>query len=225
MARFFNVPSLTALFLCSSLSAISTQLLAVTVNVSENLIISEVNDKTVDNGFIGQQSSFELSKGNHAFVVRYKDVFEDLDFAEERLVESQDFVVKFTITDQKQLRLSTIKIKNLAGAEYFAKSPKLILKDRRNNQLPLSLEKVADYKLAKQVDIAVNSLASKQVIPTKSPVLSTTATVTTKSNATVTKASGDNNLKQINSLTMLKYWWQNASNDEKQRFKQFTKEN
>jgi len=225
LARFFNVTSLTALFICSSLSAISTQLLAATVNVSENLIISEVNDKAVDNGFIGQKSSFELNKGNHAFVVRYKDVFEDLDFAEERLVQSQDFVVKFTITDQKQLELSTIKIKNLAGAEYFVKSPKLILKDRNNNQLPLSLEKVADYKLAKQVDIAVNSLASKQVIQKKSPVLATTATATTKSNTTVTKTSADNTLLQINSLTMLKYWWQNASNDEKQRFKQFTKEN
>jgi uncharacterized protein YccT (UPF0319 family) len=225
LARFFKVPSLTALFICSSLSAVSTQLLAATVNVSENLIISEVNDKTVDNGFIGQQSSFELSKGNHAFIIRYKDVFEDLDFAEERLVESQDFVVKFTITDQQKLKLSTVKIKNLKSAENFAKSPKLILLDRNNNQLPLSLEKVADYKLAKQVDIAVNSLASKQITPPKSPVLATTATVTKKSNTTATKTSADNTLLQINSLNMLKYWWQNASNDEKQRFKQFTKEN
>ncbi|MDX2370553.1 MAG: DUF2057 family protein [Colwellia sp.] len=211
MARFFNVPSLTALFICSSLSAISTQLFAATVSVSENLIVSEVNDKTIDNGFIGSKSVFELSRGNHALIVRYKDVFEDLDFAEERRVESQDFVVKFAITDQAQLKLSTIKIKNLAEAETFIKSPKLKLKDGRDNQLDLSLEQVSDYKLAKQVDLVVNSLASKQIIQTNSSALPTASTPKSK-----------NTFLQVNSLTMLKYWWQNASNEEKQRFKQFT---
>lgn len=217
MARFFNVPSLTAVLICSSLSAISTQLIAATVNVSENLIVSEVNDKTVDNNFIGQKSSFELNQGNHALVVRYKDVFEDLDFAEDRVVQSQEFVVKFTITDQEQLKLSTIKINNLAGAESFAKSPNLELKDGHDNQLNLTLEKVDDYKLAKQVDIAVSSLASKQAVQTNNTALTTASAVTTQ--------KSENTLIQVNSLDMLKYWWQNASNDEKQRFKQFTKEN
>lgn len=217
MARFFNVPSLTAVLICSSLSAVSTQLLAATINVSDNLIVSEVNDKAVDNGFIGQKSSFELGQGNHALIVRYKDVFEDLEFAEDRLVESQDFVVKFTITDQQKLKLSTSKIKNLVAAESFIKSPKLKLNDRNNNQLNLSLEKVEDYKLAKQVDIAVNSRASKQVAIESNTALASAAVVTAQ--------KSDNTLIQVNSLNMLKYWWLNASNDEKQRFKQFTKEN
>jgi uncharacterized protein YccT (UPF0319 family) len=216
LTRFFNVPSLTVLFICGSLSAISTQVLATTVNVSDNLIVSEVNNTSVDNGFISKQSSFELKQGNHALVLRYKDVFEDLEFAEDRLVKSQDFVVKFTITDQEQLKLSTIKIKNLAAAENFIKSPKLKLKDGQNNQLKVTLEKVSDYKLAKQVDRAVSALALNQTIPTKNSAL-TTSNVTTEKQA--------NTSIQLNSLTMLKYWWQNASMDEKQRFVQFTKVN
>jgi uncharacterized protein YccT (UPF0319 family) len=184
--------------------------------VSDNLIVSEVNNKSVDNGFISKQSSFELKQGNHALVLRYKDVFEDLEFAEDRLVKSQDFVVKFTITDQEQLKLSTIKIKNLAAAENFIKSPKLKLKDGQNNQLKVTLEKVSDYKLAKQVDRAVSALALNQTIPTKNSAL-TTSNVTTEKQA--------NTSIQLNSLTMLKYWWQNASMDEKQRFVQFTKVN
>ena len=216
MTRFFNVPSLTALFVCGSLSVISTQILAATVNVSDNLIVSEVNDITVDNSFISKKSSFELSQGNHALVVRYKDVFEDLDFAEERRVESQDFVVKFTITNQKELELSTIKIKNIAAADNFIKLPKLTLQDGQNNQLNLTLEKVADYKLAKQVDLAVNALASNQTIQTKSATLKS---------ATVMTEKPTNTSIQVNSLVMLKYWWQNASTDEKKRFKQFTQAN
>ncbi|MFT7006154.1 MAG: hypothetical protein ACJAXJ_000656 [Colwellia sp.] len=210
------MPSLTALFVCGSLSVISTQILAATVNVSDNLIVSEVNDITVDNSFISKKSSFELSQGNHALVVRYKDVFEDLDFAEERRVESQDFVVKFTITNQKELELSTIKIKNIAAADNFIKLPKLTLQDGQNNQLNLTLEKVADYKLAKQVDLAVNALASNQTIQTKSATLKS---------ATVMTEKPTNTSIQVNSLVMLKYWWQNASTDEKKRFKQFTQAN
>lgn len=211
MARFFNVPSLTALFICSSLSAISTQGLAATIHVSDNLIVSEVNDKSVDNGFIDKKSSFELSEGSHALVLRYKDVFEDLDFAEERRVESQEFVVKFSITDQEQLKLSTIKIKNLAAAETFIKSPKLKLKDEHDDQLDLTLEQVSDYRLAKQVDLVVNSLATKQTIQPNSSALPTVST-----------QKSENTLIQVNALEMLKYWWHNASNEEKQRFKKFT---
>lgn len=217
MARFFNVPSLTTLFICSSLSAISAQVVAASVNVSENLIVSEVNDKSVNNDFIGHKSSFELNQGNHTLVVRYKDVFEDVDFFEDRVVESQEFVVKFTIADQQKLTLSTTKVKNLAAAEYFSKSPKLKLKDMHDNELNLTLEKVSDYKLAKQVDIAVNSLASKQNIQTQSSALTAATTVPTQ--------KSQNASIQVNSLVMLKYWWQNASKDEKQRFKQFTKVN
>lgn len=213
MTRFFNVSSLTALFICGSLSAVSTQVLAATVNVSDNLVVSEVNDKIVDNSFLNIKSSFELDRGNHAFIVRYKDVFEDLDFNEDRRVESQEFVVKFTITDQKQLELSTIEIKDLAAAEDFKQSPELTLHDGHDKQLNLTLEKVSDYKVAKQVDIAVSALALNQTIQTTNPALTA---------STVTVGKQANTLIQLNSLTMLKYWWQNASTDEKQRFKQFT---
>lgn len=217
LTRFLNVPSLTALFICGSLSAMSAQVLAATVNVSDNLIVREVNEKSIDNGFMGRKSSFELPQGNNALIVRYKDVFEDLDFAEDRRVESQDFVVKFTITDQEQLELSTIKIKNLAAADKFIQSPKLILKDGHNNQLNLTLEIVSEYKLAKQVDKAVNLLASKQVIQTKNTAL-------TKTSIEI-KEKSESPLIQVNSSAMLKYWWQNASKDEKQRFKQFINSN
>lgn len=216
MTRFLNVPSLTALFLCSSLSTISTQALAATVNVSDNLVVSAVNDKRIENSFLHKKSSFELNQGEHALILRYKDVFEDLEFNEERRVESQDFVVKFTITDQEQLELSTVKIKDLAAAENFKKSPELQLKDDNNNQLSLSLEEVSDYKLAKQVDIAVSALATNKVIQTQGSGLPAATVLTDKQTGTPIR---------VNSLDMLKYWWQNASTDEKKRFKEFTKAN
>lgn len=213
MARSFKLSSLAALLICSSVSAISTQALAATVNISDNLIVSEVNDRKVDKGFLEKDYSFELNKGNHAIVVRYKDVFEDLDFAEERVVESQEFIVKFTITDQDKLKLSTTEIKGLAAADRFVKSPQLQLTDARNNQLELSLARVSDYKLARQVDKAVNALAINQTVSTQSSA---------HKNVDV-RTQHLQNSTQVNALTMLNYWWQNASAEEKERFKQITK--
>jgi uncharacterized protein YccT (UPF0319 family) len=216
---------LATLFVCSSLSALSSQVLAATFNVSDNLIVSEVNDISVDHGYIDNKYSFELKRGMHALIVRYKDVFEDLDFAEDRLVESQDFVVKFTITDQKQLRLSTRKINNLAEAEFFAKSPQLTLQDSNADQLNILLEKVDDYKLAKQVDIAVSALSPKSKTQLKLQPQIQTKVSQIKTMPVLETNKTTNTSTQVNALTMLKYWWNNASAIEKQRFNKFSNEN
>lgn len=215
MTRFLKLPQLTALLICGSLSSISVQSLAATLKISENLLVTEVNDSVVDNGFIGQKSTFELGQGNHALIVHYKDVFEDVDLGEDRLIKSDDFVVKFTITDQKQLKLSTEEVKNLAAAEKFSASPKLKLQDNYNNQLNVTLEQVSDYKIAKQVDIAVSTLALKQTAQSNNSALPVSTSVA----ASTSKTS----VVSVSSLTMLQYWWQNASNEEKQRFLQYTK--
>jgi len=214
LARSFKLSSLAAFLICSSVSAISTQALAATVNISDNLIVSEVNDRKVDKGFLENNFSIELNKGKHVLVVRYKDVFEDLDFAEERVVESQEFIVKFTITNENKLKLSTTEIKNLAAADRFVKSPKLQLIDARNNQLDLSLAEVSDYKLARQVDKVVSAIAVNKAVSTHSSA---------PENVDV-KARHLQNSTQVNALTMLNYWWQNASDEEKQLFKKITKE-
>ena len=217
MTRFFKASPFAALLMCGALSTISTQVLAATVNISDNLIVNELNGKVIDHKFIGQKRTFELNQGNHAIIVRYKDIFEDLDMGDESLVESQPFVVKFTVTDQELLALNTIAIKNLAAAEKFSKSPELNLKDEHNNEVKLTLVKVDEYRLAKQVDLVVNSLAVTKVIEAKTaesrPIVNQTAKALSHTSTEV-KAS-----------SMLQYWWHNASSDEQQRFKQYIQGN
>jgi len=194
------------------------------LTVSDNLIISEIDGKTINHGFIGKKSTFTLNQGEHAVVVRYKDVFEDLDFAEDRVVESQNFVVKFTLAKEQQVKLTTTRIKNLPQAERFAKAPEVNLVDEDNKQLVLELVAVADYKLARQVNIAVSSLAAQTashsaVLPAKVKRSAQTKQASAIRQQGVTTSS--NTLAQVDSLTMLKYWWQTASNTEKDQFKQF----
>lgn len=213
---------------------VSATLWAATLTVSDNLIVTEIDNNVVEHGFIGKNSKFSLNQGEHALIVHYKDVFEDLEFAEDRVVKSQEFVVKFNITQEKQLMLVTTDIKNLTQAESFSKSPELILKDENNKQLNIALENVSDYKIAQQVDIAVSSYASKQAIekPSEKKIAKTVAVtesakLVTAPVAKITTVSPvitpntNNTLIQVNSLTMLKYWWKNASDEEKIHFKQY----
>lgn len=223
MTRFFyslNYFVLTSAILLTSMASFT--LLAATLTVSDNLIVSEVDDKMVDHGFISKKSTFTFKKGEHALIVHYKDVFEDLDFAEDRVVESKNFVVKFNVADEKKLNLTTVAINNLAQAKSFSMSPELVLKDERNKQIKMELEKVSDYKMAKQVDIAVNTYVSKQAIEQdKKTVLAETAVVSKSITSSINKPQATNTLIQVNALAMLKYWWKNASDEEKKHFKQY----
>lgn len=218
MTRFFSTLLIGFFVSTTSLNVIATSL-----TITDNLIISEIDDKPVEQGFIGKKVAFELSPGEHSLIVRYKDVFEDLEFAEERVVESQDFVVKFTLDNEQQVKLSTSTIKNLQQAELFTKTPELNLTDDRNKQMVLTLLNVDDYKLAQRVNMAVSSFTDKKaaVSPQKN-------TVSVKNGApikasTIMRTSTSKLAIDVNNLTMLKYWWQTASAEEKSQFKAFLK--
>jgi uncharacterized protein YccT (UPF0319 family) len=210
-------------------SVVSVSVSATTLNVSDNLTVTEINNKIVEHGLLNTKSTFVLSRGSHALVLHYKDVFEDLEFAEYRVVESKPFVVKFTVNKEVSLNLNTVVINNLAQAESFAKAPTLLLSDESQKEIEIVLTSVNDYKISQQVDIALNTYTSKQSnenvkdtinLPTTNvdKAIQAKALSSILATPTVIKKSG-NTLIQVNSLNMLKYWWQNASNEEKEHFK------
>jgi len=225
LARLFYSLSLTLLT-----SVISVAVSATTLNVFDNLTVTEINNKIVEHGLLNTKSTFVLSRGSHALLLHYKDVFEDLEFAEYRVVESKPFVVKFTVNNEVSLNLNTAVINNLAQAESFAKAPALLLSDESQKEIDIVLTSVNDYKISQQVDIALNTYSkqSNETDKDRSNLPTTTvnkaiqvkASSSILATPTVIKKSG-NTLIQVNSLNMLKYWWQNASNEEKKKFKRY----
>ncbi|MCJ8295907.1 MAG: DUF2057 domain-containing protein [Colwellia sp.] len=188
---------------------------ATKLTLADNLILRDVDDKAVEHGFLSKKQTFNLAQGQHTLVIKYKDVFEDLDFAEERLITSDYFVVKFTLDNQQALFLSTSNIRDLAAAERFVNAPEVILVDEQKQEMFLVLETLSDYKLAKQVTKVITTLSV--------PV------ATTQSNSTVIKVTRNeqnfNNkvIENLDAVPMLKYWWQKASHDEKSSFLEFIK--
>lgn len=204
----------------------SQNVFAGTLFIADNLVLRELDDKAVDDGFFAatfsSAKSIKISKGKHTLLIKYKDVYEDIDFAEERLVESELFIVKFSLTDQQTVKLMTPKIADLSAAEKFSQSPEIMLVDENNVAIVLKLEKYDDYKLAKQIEKTVTSLAMNSAVTDKAK----TAKVSNKAVAVApTKATSqeaafhEQVLTHTESLPMLKYWWHRASEKDKQDFK------
>lgn len=211
-------------------SAVSMNLSAATLTISDNLIVSEIDNKAVEHGLLNKKSTFELNSGNYTLIMHYKDVFEDLDFAENRVVKSKDFVVNLAVKEESELKLATVSIKNLAQAEAFSQSPELILKDEKNQRLNITLENIDDYRIAQQVNLAVNTYVAKQSTQNNTVPALVKNILVAKPNTQINDAStvingASNTLIQVNSLTMLKYWWQNASDEERNHFTQYMTSN
>lgn len=207
-------------YVCASVllcSFIAVKASAAELTVTDNLILRDVDDKAVEHGFLSKKQTIELSPGKHVLVIKYKDVFEDLDFAEERLVKSDYFVVKFKVNQQQTLILSTTKIQDLAAAERFAKNPELILLDEDKQEIVLALEKLSDYELAKQVTQVVTTLSA----PVDNRQSSAKENTTNKNEQTFTKDV----INHVDAVPMLKYWWKKANQTEKANFLRFINEN
>lgn len=207
-------------YLCTSLLLSSFATFSVNAakfSITDNLIIRDIDDKSVEQGFLKNKQMFELTQGKHILVLKYKDVFEDLEFGEERLVKSDYFVVKFTVESQQELLLSTSNINDLAAAERFVKSPELNLLDEHKQEIVLALETLKDYELAKQVTKVVTTLSTPVVSAKSNEKITTTTESEQAFNTQV--------INNVDTVPMLKYWWQKANRDEKNSFLDFINKN
>jgi uncharacterized protein YccT (UPF0319 family) len=194
--------------------------------ISDNLQLREINDERVNEGFFdsafNQDKAIVLQSGNNTFLIKYKDVYEDIDFAEERVVESELFIVKFNLVNQKKVILKTPEIKNLAAAERFSRTPEIILIDEHNQPIVLVLEKQSDYELAKQVEKAITALPEHtsdiRSVTKGHEVDQLENTSSSPKSINSEKEFSERVHQQAQNLPMLKYWWEKASAQEKKDF-------
>jgi uncharacterized protein YccT (UPF0319 family) len=203
-----------SLLLCSFVTLNAS---AATLTIADNLVIRDIDDKSVEQGFLSSSQVFQLTQGQHVLVLKYKDVFEDLDFAEDRLVKSDYFVVKFSVENQQELLLSTSHINDLVAAERFVKSPELMLSDEREQEVVLNLETLSDYELAKQVTKVVTTLSAPAVISQSNNKIA--------NNTINDQAFSTQVINNVDTVHMLKYWWHKASKNEKESFLNFINKN
>ena len=197
-------------FSCTALKVSAARLI-----LSDNLVLRDIDDKAVEHGFLSNKQTIDLTQGEHTLVIKYKDVFEDVDFGEEKLIKSDYFVVKFLIKEQELLFLTTSDINGLDEAERFVNSPELILTDENREEIKLDLEDLANYTLNKKITSVVSSL----LIPADAPKYNDKTQVINKKDNVL----HDRVISHVNNeaVPMLKYWWQQASKDQQATFIRF----
>lgn len=215
------------------------QLSAATLTVSDNLVVRDLDDVAIKKSFFSKKSEFELSPGAHTLVLKYKDVFEDIDFAEDKIIKSEFFVVKFTLEDQQGIFLSTSEINDLAEAERFVRAPILIMLDNHQQELVLDLQSLDEYVLAKQVakqlgdvphsvknNSTLKTKVRKQVSAPQAPLANKVPSKKLSSDAKQLQNNtiSPNELDKVDAIPMLKYWWRKASESEKKAFLEFVNE-
>lgn len=175
--------------------------------------MSEIDDKPVEHSLLSKNQTIILIPGEHSIVLKYKDVFEDFEFGAERLIKSDNFVVKFKVNTQESVFLSTTNIRDLAEAERFASAPELKMLDENNQSLVLSLEKLSDYKLEQKVAkvvsiLSVSTASSKHAVKDELP-------------ANNDQNFNDKVIDNVDVTPMLQYWWNKANKEEKETFIKF----
>ncbi|MEY8215594.1 MAG: DUF2057 family protein [Colwellia sp.] len=217
-ANFFNNTLLN--YLCASIllcSFITVKASAATLTITDNLIVRDMDDKAVEQGFLSKKKTLELTQGKHSLVIKYKDVFEDLALGGDILVDTDYFVVKFSVENQQELFLTTTNISNLASAERFVKSPELTMLDEHKQEVVLDLETLSEYKLGKQVAKVVTTLSA--------PASMAQINSNTSSSTEDDQAFNNQVINKVDTVPMLKYWWNKANKDEKEKFFIFINKN
>lgn len=190
---------------------------AATLTHSDNLEIRDIDDQVVEHGFFSKNKTFELKPGEHTIVLKYKDVFEDIEFAEDRVVKSDYFVVKFTVKNEQSLFLTTTPIRDLAAAQRFISAPELMMLNQNKQQLFLALEKLSDFELAKQVTKVVTSISMLE----NNKLLNEQKHINNKPTLEHTEELDKKILNEVDAVAMLKYWWGKATTEQKASFLQY----
>lgn len=205
------------------------QVNAASLTVPDVYVVKEMDGQKVSKGFFAKETEVALKKGEHILVLFYKDLFEDFEFGlgSSITVTSAPFVIKFILDEQQSLFLTSPKIKNQKSAKLYAKSPKVMLKDAKGEQLAIKYVDFAEYKAVKELNEMMVLAQKSSANHSKALALqaSTKAIVAPvplmTENKSVVKKTETKTTLMPQSLPMLKFWWQKASPQEKAQFKQY----
>ncbi len=225
------------LLLVIAFFSVNTYAVAKTTLIApEALLIKEVDGKKVSKSFFDKTTKVELAKGSHVVVLQYEDIFENLEisFDSYDTIKSKKFMIKFVVENQQQVMISTPEIGNLAAAKEFVQSPKVLLVDEKKQKVPFSYQSFARYKAKKEL-AEMKALANESTVSAPKVVPNVTIAAPVSMNmpsstastqaSTQTLVKAPKNAQMPQSLSMLKFWWNNASKKEQQIFKTFIQEN
>ena len=179
--------------------------------VAETLKVLEINGVEHSGSFLAKSSEFDISTGEQKLLLKYQEFFEDDDenFA---TIRSKPFLFSFIAQDNQDYKLKTPSLEGESEGKDFAKKPSVIL---TNSQAEIVMAKV-DLLTAASVT-APSPVPVAQTTSVQAPLSKNTAAPQTRP-APANASSKKQNSADPRALSMLTYWWEQASSEQRQAF-------
>jgi uncharacterized protein YccT (UPF0319 family) len=201
---------LSAFFVFSfAIFLLNTRVLyALTWHIPEEIDVVEVNGKGWQSIFIDSKDAVELPLGTNRLLLQFKQLFADDYNDSEILISSKEFIIEFELASDNDAKLVIPLIDSQDQAYEFIKKPSVkVLSEGREIKIRQYWHGAALAGSSEQdVDLAFTS-SKAQLLATSDKEYDMVSIVQ--------KQSGR---AQPKPLEMLKFWWQQASVEERQQF-------
>ncbi|NMP31432.1 DUF2057 domain-containing protein [Thalassotalea sp. M1531] len=185
----------------------------------EQYQVLKVNGKDYSGSFFSSESRVELTNTKQVILYRYNELFDDTDNDDHTKIKSEPFVL---IIEGTQQRLRVIEPNNLdiQQARTYALNPVLDIRGQSGQVISHTIASLIDFEQS-QYQRAVNknlirleqpssALVDENVVNQPKPL----------KNDSLEKANQPIKAQNSRALSMLNYWWQQASEQERQQFLQ-----
>ena len=195
----------------------STSTFAATIKFSEELVPLQVNDTKVEQSFFRSVDQVELGSGQHKLKIKYKDLYE-IDYDEHEVIESKPFWVVVDVTDNNaEYFVSMPRPDDIEQAKEYVAKPFANIKRVGANGSVIKLEPLTEQVVLAKKPAAITAVAATPVSKT-SDVSNGQAETKIKSQELNQEKAATPINQQPSALSMLEFWWSQASESEKQSF-------
>lgn len=208
-----------------SLLVVSCNVLADSkVKFAEAFNILAINGSKYEQGLVSQKRLVSLKAGLNRIVIEYEEVFESDDGEDFDIVKSSPFLVEMYLNNNQSYQQKLIKPADSDAARRFAKAPKFSfhnLTDNKPQKFSLTALSGSNEAFVLQ-ESRLPRRKTLMITSSSKPIEKKVEPQVNKDSIIASKETGN----QSDSIAskMLDYWWQQASEAEKEAFLKRIKE-
>ena len=182
----------------------------------DTVLIKYIDNDEMGMSDIGQKQTYDIKAGRHTFLVEYADIFNTGDGNFDKVV-SRPAKVTFVAEPGKRYQIQNPLHKQLADAKQFAENPEFFVVE-----LPSKTRVPATVELSRPRSFFQKMSLNKPAYEFASDMVPTSPGAEMPAGAAT--GAGAQKGEGLSHLKMLQYWWNNASQAERDAFLKWTKQ-
>lgn len=179
--------------------------------ISETLKVLEINGVEYSGGFLAKNTEFDIAQGEQRLLLKYEEFFEEDDenFA---TIRSKPFLFSFTAQDNQIYTVSTPTLDSEQEGKVFAKQPQVVITNKLDQVVAANVAMLTATSVT-QIPVVASPVTTRVSAPQTAPTTNTFVSEVKNTKQPAAKIPA-----QPAALSMLNFWWQQATEAEKQQF-------